>query len=104
MNNPVKLLFGSLIGAGIGVAVSKVVESRQAPGMAAAGRTEPGAAAHSFAAGAQDASTGETFKDRLARARAAGDEARARKEAELRGLFREKVRRTDALTDTPVEN
>jgi hypothetical protein len=91
MNNPMKLIFGSLIGAGIGVVLSKAIESQQEPGLTAA----------SALIGDQPSETepGEDFKERLARARSAGAVAREEKEAELRSLFRQKVQRTNALAD-----
>jgi len=91
MNSPVRLLFGSVIGAGVGVALSKIVERRQEPGLSAS---------LTMNGGGEDVHEGEDFKDRLARAGAAGADARARKEAELRELFRAKVHRSDALIET----
>lgn len=96
MNNPLKLVLGSLIGAGIGVALSKVAETRQEPGLSAA-------QSFTFADSESAPSTSEAFGDRLARAKAAGADARVQKEAELRDQFREKVRRSNALTAPPIE-
>jgi hypothetical protein len=93
MASPVKLIVGSLIGAGLGVAISKFVEQRQEPGLSATA---------SFADDAtDDGSTAGSMQDRLTRAKVAGVSARAAKEAELRAFFREKVQRSDALSSAP---
>lgn len=104
MNNPVKLLFGSLVGAGIGVALSKVVERQQEPGLSTSMMMTGGDAGRRVSAGDESLESSGQFKDRLARARAAGIEAKLRKEAELRELFRAKVHRPDALTSPPAES
>ena len=87
LRNAVKLVLGSAIGAGVGYAASKVVEERDTP-----------------LTGAVDAPEypHETFKERLARARDAGEAARVAKEAELRAYFRQKVHDPAAMTDNPT--
>lgn len=74
MNNPIKIMVGMAVGAGVGMAISRVLErgSADAP-VGIAGQPK------------------ETFRERWERARIAGDAARAEKEAELRSHFRRKV-------------
>lgn len=88
MNNPGKVLLGSLVGAGIGVAVAKLMERGQADGLHAAA---------AFSAG--DDPSAESFRARLERAKLAGEQARAATESGLRAAFRDKVRDTGALAD-----
>jgi hypothetical protein len=87
LRNVLKLVLGSAIGAGVGYAASKVVEERD-PLLADAD------AAPEY--------PHETFKERLARAKEAGETARVAKEAELRAHFRQKVHDPAALTDIPT--
>ncbi len=79
MNNGAKVLVGSLLGSGVGYAISKVMEREV---------VEPAG----FSAEPK-----ESFKERWERAKLAGEEARLAKEAELRAYFREKVNDPDAL-------
>lgn len=84
MNNGTKVIVGSLLGAGVGYVISKIMEREV---------VEP----TSFAATSQEST--ETFKERWERAKRAGEEARLAKEAELRAYFRQKVDDPDALRD-----
>lgn len=81
MNNGTKVVVGSLLGAGIGYVISKVMEREV---------VEP--------AGFADTQPKESFKERWERAKIAGEEARLAKESELRAYFREKVNDPTALT------
>lgn len=90
MHNPGKVLLGSLIGAGIGVAVAKLMERGQSDGLHAAA---------AFSAG-NDPSE-ETLRARLERAKVAGVRARAATEADLRAAFRGRVNNPAALADFP---
>jgi len=83
LNNPTKVLVGSLLGAGVGYVISKVMEREV---------VEP----VGFADTQQQPK--ESFKERWVRAKLAGEEARLAKEAELRSYFREKVNNPTALT------
>lgn len=83
MNNPAKVLVGSLLGAGVGYVISKVMEREV---------IEP------VSFGDTQQQPKETFKERWQRARLAGENARLAKEAELRSYFREKVNDPYALT------
>ena len=86
MNNPGKVIFGSLIGSGIGVAISKYLESQTISTDPTNMDTErPGFV--------------ETMKARWAQAKADGDVAREAKEAELRAYFRDKVDDPNALRE-----
>lgn len=84
MDNGTKVVVGSLLGAGVGYVISKVMEREivEPVGLLDAPR-EPK----------------ETFKERWERAKLAGEEARVAKEAELRSYFRQKVNDQDALRD-----
>jgi hypothetical protein len=82
MNNGTKVVVGSLLGAGIGYVISKVMEREVA---------EP--------LGFAEAEPKESFKERWERAKIAGEEARMAKEAELRAYFREKVNDPAALRE-----
>lgn len=83
MNNGTKLIVGSLLGAGVGYIVSKVME-REVVEPVSFTDTPP--------------EPKETFKERWQRAKLAGEEARLAKEAELRAYFRTKVNDPNALT------
>ena len=83
MNNGTKLIVGSLLGAGVGYVVSKVMEREVVEPVSLTG-TPP--------------KPKESFKERWERAKLAGEEARLAKEAELRAQFREKVNDPNALT------
>ena len=82
MNNPAKVLVGSLLGAGVGYAISKVMEREVVEPVGFADTQQP---------------PKETFKERWERAKLAGEDARIAKEAELRSYFREKVNDPTAL-------
>ena len=82
MNNPTKVLVGSMLGAGVGYVISKVMEREVVEPVGFAETQQPK----------------ETFKERWERAKLAGEEARLAKEAELRSYFREKVNDPQALT------
>lgn len=88
LRNVVKLVLGSAIGAGVGYAASKALEPEDVVVGPDGVPVEP--------------PPHETFKERLARAREAGEAARIAKEAELRAYFRQKVHDPDALTDNPT--
>jgi hypothetical protein len=83
MNNPAKVLVGSLLGAGVGYVISKVME-REVVEPAGFADTQP--------------QPKESFKERWERAKLAGEQARLAKEAELRSYFREKVNDPTAMT------
>jgi hypothetical protein len=83
LNNGTKVIVGSLLGAGVGYVISKVMEREV---------VEPAG----FAATPQEPK--ETLKQRWERAKLAGEDARLAKEAELRASFREKVNDRDALS------
>jgi hypothetical protein len=87
MRNLAKVLLGSALGAGIGAAIAKV-----------AGRGSASPSEHTLVS---DDRPRESFKERLARAREAGEAARIAKEAELAAYFRRKVNDPDALPDRP---
>jgi hypothetical protein len=80
MNNGTKVVVGSLLGAGIGYVISKVMEREVAEPVGFA-ETEPR----------------ESLKQRWERAKLAGEEARLAREAELRAYFRDKVNDPAAL-------
>ena len=83
MNNGTKVLVGSLLGAGVGYVISKVMEREV---------VEP----VGFADTQQQPR--ESLKERWQRAKLAGEEARIAREAELRAYFRGKVNDPYALT------
>jgi hypothetical protein len=87
LRNAVKVVFGSAIGAGVGYAASKLVEEREAA--VATPDAEP-------------EYPRETFKERLTRAREAGEAARVAKEADMRAYFRQKVHDPEAMTSNPT--
>jgi hypothetical protein len=80
MSNPVKIMFGTIVGAGIGMAVSRAME-RSVPAAQGAAPSEPK----------------ETLAQRWERAKTAGEAAKEAKEAELRAYFRQKVDDPTAL-------
>jgi hypothetical protein len=85
VENGTKVVVGSLIGAGVGYVISKVMEREV---------VEP----VGFAATSQEPKEPkESFKERWQRAKIAGEEARLAKEAELRAYFRQKVNDPQAL-------
>ncbi|MCO5175918.1 MAG: hypothetical protein M9890_02945 [Thermomicrobiales bacterium] len=99
MHNLFKVLIGTALGAGVGVAISRVLEQQtgveleinRADGVATVvGQSEP---QPGFA---------DRIKGRLEAARLAGEDAKAAKEAELRGYFREKVNDPAAMTVNPL--
>ncbi len=90
MNNPSKVIFGSLIGSGIGIAISKYLESQDSQ---PAGTTAEAEERPSFV---------ESMKARWAQAKVNGDVAREAKEAELRAYFRQKVDDPTAMLDNPT--
>lgn len=84
MNNPAKVIVGTLLGAGVGVGVAKVAGRSIAPDDQ--GTREP-------------AQPREPFRERLERARVAGEAARAQREEELRAYFRVKVKNPQAMRE-----
>ncbi len=82
MNNPTKVFVGSLLGAGVGYVISKVMEREVVEPVGFADTQQPK----------------ETLKERWERAKLAGEEARIAKEAELRSYFRQKVNDPIAFT------
>lgn len=90
MNNPAKIMFGSIVGSGIGVAISRYLESQTVVADGAAVTEDDG---RGFI---------ETMKARWAQARIDGDVAREAKEAELRAYFRDKVDDPSAMRDNPT--
>jgi hypothetical protein len=86
MNNPVKLLVGAALGSAVGYGISKYLELQGPPPV--------------------DPETGvvvprETFRERWARAQAAGEAAKLAKEEELRAYFRLKVHDPEAMRENP---
>ena len=90
MNNPAKIIFGSIVGSGIGVAISRYLESQTIAADGVAVTTEDGRGIV------------ETMKARWAQARIDGEVARQAKEAELRAYFRDKVDDPSAMRDNPT--
>jgi hypothetical protein len=86
MNNPVKLLVGSALGAAVGYGISKYLEMNGPPPI----DPETGEVIHR-----------ETLRERWARAQVAGEAAKVAKEEELRAYFRQKVSDPDAMRDNP---
>lgn len=91
LRNLVKVVAGTGIGAGIGAAMVKLMErdDQQPTDMSAniMVTEKPGR---------------ESLRERLDRAKAAGDAAAAAKEAELRAYFRVKVNDPNAMTGNPT--
>ena len=90
MNNPGKIIFGSIIGSSIGVAISKYLESQTISADGSAATAEDGRGIV------------ETMKARWAQARIDGEVAREAKEAELRAYFRDKVDDPSAMRNNPT--
>ncbi len=82
MNNGTKTVVGSMLGAGVGFAISKIMEREVVESVGFVDST---------------AEPKESLKERWERAKIAGEEARQAKEAELRSYFREKVNDPTAL-------
>ncbi len=89
MNNPGKVIFGSIIGSGIGVAISRYLESQTV-------MTDP------TSSDADRPGFVETMKTRWVQAKVDGEVAREAKEAELRAYFRDKVDDPTAMRDNPT--
>lgn len=98
MNNVIKILAGTALGAGVGAAVSKLLEARAGVELEITG---PDGVARVVDADAKPG-IGDRVKARLDAARLAGEEAKAAKEAELRGYFREKVNDPTAMAVDPL--
>jgi hypothetical protein len=96
MNNPVKVIVGSLLGAGIGVGISRMMEMRDAQTVVP---TSP--PLHVVAEEPQP-SIIESLKDRWEQAKQNGDLAKQAKEAELRSYFRAKVNDPQAMQIDPL--
>jgi len=99
MHKVFKVLLGAALGAGVGMAIARVLEQQagmeleinRADGVATVvGETEP---KPGFA---------DRIKGRLEAAKVAGEDARIAKEAELRGYFREKVNDPAAMAVNPL--
>lgn len=90
MNNPGKIIFGSLVGSGIGVAVSKYLESQATQPVVG---TSENVSTQGFV---------EKMKGRWAQAKIDGDVAREVKEEQLRAYFRQKVEDPTAMRDNPT--
>lgn len=82
MNNEAKVVVGSLMGAGVGYVISKVMEREVEQPVGLYDASQPK----------------ESFKERWERAKLAGEDARVAREAELRAYFREKVNDPSALS------
>jgi hypothetical protein len=95
MNNPVKVLVGSVVGAGIGLGISKVLEMR------AAGETAPTSDPLTVTYEPKT-SIIDSLKERWERAKLNGDLAKESKEAELRAYFRTKVNDPQAMRIDPL--
>jgi hypothetical protein len=91
MENVVKIVVGSLVGAGIGFAISKGVEQQVAPD-----------APRLVADGSEPDPPRESFRERLARASQAGRDARAARVAELRSAYRARVNDPTAMAERPA--
>lgn len=99
MNNAFKILVGTALGAGVGVAVSKLLASREEHlELEVAG---PDGVAF-VATPEEQPGVGDRLKARIEAAKQAGEDAKAAKEAELRGYFRQKVDDPTALTVDPL--
>lgn len=99
MNNAIKILVGTALGTGVGVAVSKLLASRD-EGLELE-VTGPDGVAYVASAEPQPG-IGERLKGRVQAAKQAGEEAKAAKEAELRGYFRQKVDDPTAMAVDPL--
>lgn len=90
--NAVKVVLGAALGAGIGYVAARLLDNQ-------------GAATEASLAGTtsqpRETAPRETFKQRLERARANGEAARAAKEAELKAYFRVKTNDPEAMTNNP---
>lgn len=92
MNNPGKIIFGSLVGSGIGVAVSKYLELQTTP-TAGTSTTTLKDDARGFMG---------KVKARWEQAKVDGDVAREVKEEQLRAYFRQKVEDPTAMRNNPT--
>lgn len=99
MNNVIKFLAGTALGAGVGVAVSRLLEARAGIELEVTG---PDGVVRVVDHEAPKPGIGDRIKARLDAARLAGEDAKAAKEAELRGYFREKVNDPTAMTVDPL--
>ena len=88
MNNPIKLILGILIGAGVGAGVTRLATSDSAP-------EQP-------VMPSSDDRPRETLKERWSRAQATGEAAKAAKEEELRAYFRTRVKDQQAMRENPT--
>lgn len=88
MNNLSKVIFGTLLGAGVAAGISKLAEQS----------IEPPYDPLDLAASPPR----ESLKERWARAQVEGEAARLAKEEELRAYFRVKVNDQQAMRDTPT--
>jgi len=87
MSNGSKVILGSLIGAGVAYLISQTLDRQVAqPNLIAAGLMEA-------------PPPKESMKERWERAKSAGDQAKADKEAELRAKFRGHVQDPAAFAD-----
>jgi hypothetical protein len=88
MNNPVKLVIGTFLGAGVGAGIVKAV----------------GSATETVTVGTDSGSAPprESLRERWNRAQVAGEAARAEKEQELRSYFRTKVKDQQAMRENPT--
>ncbi len=99
MNNAIKFLVGTALGAGVGVAASKLLESRAGVELEVTG---PDGVARVVGTAEPKPGISERIKARLEAARLAGEDAKLAKEAELRGYFREKVNDPTAMAVDPL--
>lgn len=99
MNNAIKILVGTAVGTGVGIAASRLLESQSDLELEVTG---PDGVVRLADTSAPKPGFSERLKARLEAARLAGDEAKLAKEAELRGYFREKVNDPTAMTVDPL--
>jgi hypothetical protein len=86
MNNPAKIIVGTLLGAGVGAGIAKVA----------------GLSTQGDASDREPSQPRETFRERLDRARVVGEAAKAQREEELRQYFRTKVKNPQAMREHPT--
>ena len=99
MNTAFKILFGTALGAGVGVVASKLLEERASVELEVVG---PDGAVRVVDSSGAKPGIGDRVRARLEEARLAGEDAKAAKEAELRGYFREKVNDPTAMRVDPL--
>jgi hypothetical protein len=95
VNNGIKILVGTAIGTGVGVAASKLLEMQAGVELEVTG---PDGVARVVGDVEPRPGIVDQIKARLEAVRVAGEEAKIAREAELRDIFREKVKDPTAMT------